>query len=69
MALVFPPVTLMQKISGCGISSAVASVLCAGKRDQPDALGLHAVVINLALGLLFSAMVLGFGQTLYQALG
>src|ERR1019366_2043842 len=29
----------------------------------------HAVIINLALGLLFSALVLSFGRTLYQALG
>ncbi|MBK1656781.1 MATE family efflux transporter [Paracraurococcus ruber] len=73
MALVFPPVMLMQMISagalGGGISSAVARALGAGKRDTADALVLHAVIINLVLGLAFSALMLGFGRGIYQAMG
>jgi len=73
MALVFPPVMLMQMISagamGGGISSAIARALGAGKQDTADALVLHAVVINLALGLLFSAVMLGFGRQIYRAMG
>ena len=46
MALVFPGVMLMQMISagamGGGISSAIARALGAGKREQADALVLHA---------------------------
>ena len=54
MALVFPGVMLMQMFSagamGGGISSAIARALGAGKREQADALVLHALVINLAIG-------------------
>ena len=73
MALVFPPVMLMQMLSagavGGGISSAVARALGAGRRDTADGLVLHAVVINLALGVAFSALMLGFGRPIYGALG
>jgi putative MATE family efflux protein len=73
MALVFPGVMLMQMISagamGGGISSAIARALGAGRRDQADALVLHAVVINIALGGLFSAIMLVFGRPIYRALG
>ena len=59
MALVFPGVMLMQMISagamGGGISSAIARALGAGRREEADALVLHALVINIALG----AAVLG----------
>src|SRR5205085_6656411 len=62
MALVFPGVMLMQMISagamGGGISSAVARALGAGRRDDADALVLHAIVINVVLGAAFAALVL-----------
>src|SRR6185369_8422731 len=73
MALVFPGVMLMQMISagamGGGISSAIARALGAGKREQADALVLHAIVINIVLGASFAAAVLIFGRPLYAALG
>jgi putative MATE family efflux protein len=73
IALVFPPVMLMQMISagamGGGISSAIARALGSGRQADADALVLHAVVINLALGLLFSAIMLLFGRPIYGALG
>jgi len=73
MALTFPAVMLMTMISGGamggGISSAVARALGAGRRDQADALVLHAVFINLVLGLAISALFLLFGETLYRAMG
>jgi hypothetical protein len=51
MALVFPVVMLMQMVSagamGGGISSAVARALGAGRRDEADALVLHAVAARL----------------------
>ena len=54
MALVFPGVMLMQMISagamGGGISSAIARALGAGRRDQADALVMHALIIYRALG-------------------
>jgi len=73
MALVFPGVMLMQMISagamGGGISSAIARSLGAGKREQADALVLHAVVINVVLGASFAAAVLIWGRPLYAAMG
>src|ERR1700756_2271525 len=73
MALVFPPVMLMQMVSagamGGGISSAVARALGAGRRADADALVLHAVVINVALGAFFSIVMLVFGPSIYRALG
>jgi putative MATE family efflux protein len=73
MALVFPPVMLMTMISagamGGGISSAVARALGAGRRDEADALVLHALVINAALGIAFSLVFLLFGRPIYTALG
>src|SRR6058998_3836757 len=73
MALVFPGVMLMQMISagamGGGISSAIARALGAGKRDDADALVLHAIVINVVLGATFAVLVLTFGRPLYSLLG
>jgi putative MATE family efflux protein len=73
MALVFPGVMLMQMISagamGGGISSAVARALGAGRREDADALVLHAVVINVVLGGAFSIIVLALGRPIYRALG
>ncbi|MDB5850666.1 MAG: family efflux transporter, partial [Rhodoferax sp.] len=73
MALVFPCVMLMQMLSagalGGGISSAIARALGAGRTEDAHALVLHAVLINAALGLLFSAVVMALGPRLYLALG
>lgn len=73
MALVFPGFMMMQMLSGGamggGISSAISRALGAGRRDDADALAVHAILINVVLGLVFSALVLCFGRTLYGALG
>lgn len=73
MALVFPTVMLMTMISagamGGGISSAVARALGAGRRPDADALVLHAALISIALGLIFSLVFLVFGAPIYRALG
>ena len=73
MALVFPGFMMMQMLSagamGGGISSAIARALGAGRRDDADALVLHAIIINLALGVVFSALLLVFGRPLYRAMG
>jgi Na+-driven multidrug efflux pump len=66
MALVFPGFMMMQMLSagavGGGISSAIARALGAGRRSDADALVWHAVIINAALGLFFSVLVLGSGR-------
>lgn len=73
MALVFPGVMLMQMISagamGGGISSAIARALGAGRREEANALVLHALVINIALGAFFSLVMLAFGRPIYRAFG
>ena len=73
MALVFPGFMLMQMISGGamggGISSAIARALGGGRRDDAEALVLHAIIINCALGLVFSALFLVFGPALYRSMG
>ena len=73
MALVFPGVMLMQMISagamGGGISSAIASALGGRRKDDADALVLHALVINIGLGVLFSVLALVFGPALYRSMG
>lgn len=73
MALVFPPVMLMTMISagamGGGISSAVARALGSGRRPEADAIVLHAVVINILLGVAFSLIFLFFGKPIYSLLG
>jgi putative MATE family efflux protein len=64
---------MMQMLSagamGGGISSAIARALGGGRPADADALVLHAIVVNLLLGLTFSVLVLSFGRSLYGVLG
>ena len=73
MALVFPGFLMMTMLSagalGGGISSAIARTLGAGRKAEADALVLHAIVINTALGLATSAVFLVFGRQIYGAMG
>jgi putative MATE family efflux protein len=73
MALVFPGFMMMQMLSGGamggGISSAIARALGGRRHDDANALVLHAIIVNGALGVMFSALVLMFGPSLYRALG
>ena len=73
MALVFPGFMMMQMLSagaiGGGISSAVARALGANRRADADALVLHALLINLGLGVVTSLVFLAFGRQIYAAMG
>src|SRR3984885_12092787 len=73
VALVFPLLMLMQMMSagamGGGMSSAIARALGAGRRDDANALALHALVIALIFGLAFTVMLLAGGPSLYRAMG
>src|SRR6516225_6034701 len=73
VALVFPLLMLMQMMSagamGGGISSAIARALGGGRRDNADALALHALVIALVFGLTFTVALLTGGRWLYSAMG
>jgi MATE family, multidrug efflux pump len=70
---VFPVLMLMQMMSngaiGGGVASAIARALGAGRKDDADALALHALVLALGFGLCFTAAELLGGGTLYRALG
>lgn len=73
MAVVFPGFMMMQMLSagamGGGISSAIARALGANRRADAQALVMHALVINAALGALFSAVFLVWGRPIYHAMG
>ncbi|WP_245287008.1 MATE family efflux transporter [Bradyrhizobium sp. Tv2a-2] len=73
MALVLPVLVLMQSMSqgavGGGISSAIARALGSGRRDKADDFVIHALVVNVAIGLIFSVVMLPAGRLLYRALG
>jgi putative MATE family efflux protein len=73
MALVFPLVMLMQTTSagamGGGIASAIARALGARRTDDANALVLHAVLVALGFGMLFSVALLGGGRWIYTRMG
>ncbi|MDH4609034.1 MATE family efflux transporter [Pseudomonas sp. BN102] len=73
MALVFPIVMLMQMSSagaiGGGIASSIARALGAQRREDADALVLHAMVIALGFGLAFTVTLLLGGRWLYAQMG
>jgi putative MATE family efflux protein len=73
VALVFPVVMLMQMMSagamGGGVSSAIARALGGGRRDDANALTIHALAIGTIFGIAFMVIVLGFGRSLYAAMG
>lgn len=73
MALVFPIVMLMQMTSagamGGGIASAIARALGARRRHDADSLVLHAILIALGFGLVFTLALLFGGRWLYALMG
>ncbi|MFC0239907.1 MATE family efflux transporter [Rhodopseudomonas telluris] len=73
IALVFPFAMLTQMMSagamGGGVSSAVSRALGAGDRARAEALALHAVIIGLCGGLLFTLIMQLFGRSLFMLLG
>jgi len=73
LALVFPLVMLLQMTSagamGGGVSSAIARARGAGNEVTARRLVVHAMVIALSAGLLFTAVFLVLGRPLYSLLG
>ncbi len=73
VSLAFPALMLMQMMSagamGGGISSAIARALGSRRRDDADALALHALVIGALFGLVFTVLILGSGRAMYGAMG
>ncbi len=73
IALVFPLIMLMQMMSGGAmggaVSSSISRALGGGNARRAELLGIHAVVIALVFGLIFTiGMILG-GPGLYSLLG
>lgn len=73
VALAFPLLMLMQMMAGGavggGISSAIARALGGGRREDADALAVHALIVGVGIGLFFMVLVLAFGRPLYTLLG
>jgi putative MATE family efflux protein len=73
MALVFPFVMLIGTISGgsigAGISACVARALGARRPAEANAVLLHGIVVNLAFGLMLTAVMLLFGREIFSATG
>src|SRR5262252_1213921 len=73
VALVFPILMLMTMMSngavGGGVASAMARAIGSDRKDDVDALALHALVIAVFFGLVFTAVTLLFGRAIYAALG
>ncbi len=73
IALVFPMAMLQQMMSagamGGGVSSAVSRAMGAGQIERAEALARHAVVIGLAMGVVFTAAFLTAGESVYRTLG
>jgi len=73
MALVFPVVMLMQMTSagamGGAIASSIARALGAGRREDADALVLHAFAIAVGFGVVFMLALLFGGRWLFTLMG
>lgn len=73
MAVVFPGFMMMQMLSagamGGGISSAIARALGGRRHADAEALVIHSIGLNVAIGLTISVAFLLFGRPLYHAMG
>src|SRR5215467_5174852 len=73
VALVFPLFMLMTMMSnggiGGGVSSAIARAIGGGNRKEAEALVVHALVIAVAFGALFTAGAWIGGPPLFRFLG
>lgn len=72
-SLAFPWVMMVLQTTnsgmGVGVSSAVARALGAGQRDRADALVFHALLLALAIGAVFSAVMLLAAPLLFRWMG
>jgi putative MATE family efflux protein len=73
VALVFPVLMMMQMMSagamGGGIASSIARALGGNRKADADSLAVHAIVLALLFGLLFSLGLLTLGAPLYRQMG
>jgi putative MATE family efflux protein len=73
LTLVFPLVMLQQMMSGGalggGVSSAISRALGAGDAARASALAFHALLIGTSFGIVFTSIMLLFGDPIYRMLG
>ena len=73
LALVFPLIMLLQMTSagamGGGVASAIARALGGGRTHEARSLGVHALLIGVAMGFAFTLIALLLGPAIYRALG
>ena len=73
VALVFPLTALMTAMSnggiGGGVAAAIARAVGGGRRDEARSLTMHALVLAIAFGLIFTLSALIAGPQLYRAMG
>ena len=73
LALVFPAQMTLGMMSagamGGGISSSVARALGSGNRAAAEAAAAHALAIAIGMAVLFAIVFVGFGRTIFGALG
>jgi putative MATE family efflux protein len=73
VSLVFPVWMLMTTMSaggfGGGVASSIARALGGGRRPEADALVGQALLMATALAVVFTVVPLGFGPTIYGAMG
>jgi putative MATE family efflux protein len=73
VALVFPVYMLMMMMSGgglgSGVASAVARAIGGGRQHDADALVLHAIVLAVIVGAVFTFATIQGGPWLYRSLG
>jgi putative MATE family efflux protein len=72
-SLAFPWIMLVLQTTnsgiGAGVSSAVARALGAGKHERADELAFHAFLLALALGAIFSTLMLSAAPSLFGWMG
>ncbi len=73
LALVFPSQMALGQMSagamGGGISSSVARAMGSGNRKAAEAAAAHGLAIALGMAALFALVFVGFGRSIYGALG
>lgn len=73
ISMVFPVLMLVQMMSaagtGGGVAAAIARALGAGRREDAEALVVHALVIAVVFGMATTVVLLAGGPALYRALG
>ncbi len=73
ISVIFPILTLLIAITSVGVGGAVTSAIArslgAGQKSEAEALAIQAVLMAVALGVVSTAIIVGFGPGIYRSLG